>query len=151
MVRIHLGTGAVTWDRAERITDRYGFIYFTSSNSHGKFIGDFDLNAEDVKRLAAKEVYGRLLAVVRETRKSTHLGDWFRGLYPETPNVGEEIYLSDKGLFVLDKNYNGEIAIGIAPLDGRTSDWLYPNMLYRVHEQTVDLYLVTENEAQAES
>ncbi len=85
---------------------------------------------------------GRLVAEVQATRQSTHVGDLFRGLRPETPEVGERIVLGEGRLFcqTVDRE-EGIEAVGCTPEpeDPRDSDWLDPRALYRAHEQTVRL------------
>lgn len=144
MVKRSLGTGMVTWDRGERIDDRYGFIYFYEENSQGESVGSAEMDIVKAKELADREIRGKLVAEVRETRESTHVGDWFHNVYPTTPEVGEVIELSEVGTFVVTRNYYGDLAVGIRPDDGRDTLWMNIRALYRVHEQTVELFLVEE-------
>ena len=125
MDKILLGTGVLNWDRTERITDRYGAVHLSNQPEGGKQL-KFLMNLEGQKVA--------LIAVVKETRESPHIGDFFRGLYPETPYVGENILLGTGTLFF------DEASVGLKPDDGRDSDWLNPKALYRLHYQTVELY-----------
>ncbi len=86
---------------------------------------------------------GELVAEVLETRESTHIGDWARGLGPETPEVGERLVLGQGTAFV-EVAFDDADSIGLRPDDGRDEDWLDPGMLYRAHEQTVKLIFVPE-------
>jgi hypothetical protein len=81
--------------------------------------------------------YGTLVAQVSETvtRKSYHVGDLFRGIFPVTPDLGEVVTLG-KGRLTQES----PCQIGLKPLADVTSDWLDPNALYRVHDQTVTLW-----------
>jgi len=88
---------------------------------------------------------GVLLAVPTETRQSDHVGDDSRKVYPSTPEVGEEIPLGQGTLFREDCSW-GSDAIGVQPTDGRTQDWMDIKALYRVHEQTVDLFFIPGGE-----
>jgi len=83
------------------------------------------------------ERYGTLIAIVKETRPSGHVGDFFRGLQPSTPKIGERIELGTGTIF-----YDDHETIGLRPDDGRDRDWLDPRKLYRLHDQTVELYFV---------
>jgi hypothetical protein len=88
---------------------------------------------------------GWLVAEVVATRRSTHVGDWGRGLSPQTPEVGERIVLGRGRLFCQtvdrERAYPVIEAVGLAPedVDDRDIDWLDPRALYRAHEQTVRL------------
>ncbi len=73
-----------------------------------------------------------------EARKSEHIGDLFRGFFPETPEVGEEIILGEGSVFYMQED--DRIYIGLKPNDGREKDWLDPKKLYRAHAQYVELY-----------
>jgi hypothetical protein len=140
--RTLLGTGALTWNRGERVSDRYGMVYCADSNSEGKTINrTAKMHLEAIKSVAGQK--GRLIAVVLKTRQSTHIGDLFRGISPVTPEVGEEIVLGE-GKFVHEKNeYADDEKVGLSPEDGRENDWLIPQKLYRAHEQDVNLFFET--------
>ena len=121
-----LGTGVLNWDKGERISDRYGMVMlFDQPDPVRKAIR---LNRSKVGKR------GRLIAVVRETRESPHIGDLFHGIYPSTPDIGEEIVLGDGILF-----FFGE-SVGVLPQDRREYFWLNIHSLYRVHNQTVTLF-----------
>jgi hypothetical protein len=83
-------------------------------------------------------IYGSLVAEVIATRKSTHIGDLFRGIFPSTPKLGARIVLGHGALF-----YNGN-QVGLKPDDGRENDWLDPHSLYQAHDQTVRLIFVPD-------
>ena len=120
-----LGNGRVNWDTAERRSDRYGSIRLYASDDSNVVLdpGSF------------LEQFGQLKAVVLEVRRSQHIGDFVRGLSPSTPDIGECITLGEGYLFTFDDNR----AIGVMPRDDRNEDWMYPQALYRIHDQTVQL------------
>ena len=120
-----LGTGVLNWDGAERRSDRYGQVFLLSS-PYGR---------NRVKLVKVKSgVRGRLIAIVKETRRSRHIGDFFHGVFPETPEVGQKITLGEGKLFF--RSYN---TVGVQPDDGRDTLWLDINGLYKTHQQTVTL------------
>jgi len=79
-------------------------------------------------------VRGQLVAIVKETRQSRHIGDFFHGAFPKTPKVGEKIILGEGTLF-----FQCENTVGVNPDDGRDTLWLDIEGLYKAHEQTVTL------------
>jgi hypothetical protein len=130
---IELGTGVLSWPRNERVSDRYGTVMLmTDAGARAQYINP-----------ASPPVgqRGSLVAEVVETRQSDHIGDAFRGLHPETPEIGDRIELGS-GTFFTEPTDFGAVLMGLSPDDGRTSDWLDPKALYRVHNQTVRLLLV---------
>jgi chorismate mutase len=139
-----LGTGVLTWDKCERVGDRYGVIYLNVANSFGQEIDSSEFNSTLAKELAGRQARGKFVAEVKQARNSTHIGDLFHGVFPETPEVGEAITLSEVGTFVLEKNCVDDDAVGIEPDDGRATLWMNINALYRAHEQTVELVFIEE-------
>ena len=127
-----LGTGVLDWNSGERISDRYGTVMlFDQSEKNQKLV---TLRKSSVGR------HGRLIAVVRETRDSTHAGDWFHGIYRSRPTVGEEIVLGEGLPF-----FFGDF-IGLLPDDRRQRSWLGIHALYRAHHQTVTLFFDESND-----
>jgi hypothetical protein len=132
---IILGEGALTWPRGERVSDRYGTVgLMAPGQSYGDYLANYAF--VDVHQVPEGE-RGQLRATVLETRDSGHIGDLFRGLFPTTPEVGEVIFLGAGTVFYEDDD--GAPYIGLQPDEARSSDWLDPAALYRVHEQTVRL------------
>ncbi|HMN19582.1 MAG TPA: hypothetical protein PKA31_03245 [Candidatus Moranbacteria bacterium] len=119
-----LGTGILNWNGAERRSDRYGsvMLYVSLENEE-------PIHLVQVK--AGKR--GRLIAIVKETRQSRHIGDLFHGVFPKTPKVGQKITLGEGTLF-----FEGNV-VGLQPDDGRDTQWLDMRALYNAHEQTVAL------------
>lgn len=138
-MEILIGTGSLSWPRMERVCDRYGYIGLYDRNSEETPIAPGGaLDMSKIKEFLSKK--GKLLVKIKETRKSTHIGDLFRGLFPVTPAIGEEIELGEG---ILSHLVQDEVDIvGLLPLDDRQQDWLNPESLYRAHEQTVDLYFI---------
>lgn len=77
---------------------------------------------------------GRLIAVVQETRQSRHVGDIFYGVFPKTPQMGQQITLGEGALFFEDDS------VGLQPDDGRDAQWLNMRALYDALDQTITLY-----------
>jgi hypothetical protein len=130
-----IGTGRLTWHPQERIYDRYGYVYLitrgdstTVSCPTGSDMAEMGVFESDLGTLVT------LKALVLENRKSTHVGDLFHKVYPETPAVGETITLGTGLLSATDEG------VGLTPLDGRPKMWLDIRALYRAHEQTVRLF-----------
>lgn len=121
-----IGTGVLDWDRGERISDRYGSVRLFDDSGPGK--RPVELHKEQEGR------HGRLIAVVRETRDSPHIGDLFHRVFPSTPTIGETISLGEGMLFFQDD------AVGLVPDESRETLWLDIHALYRLHGQTVTLF-----------
>jgi hypothetical protein len=141
MRQISLGKGVLTWNREERVSDRYGTVYLMEE-------GHTSLTTKSSPSLVGAETptlsgkKGKLVAVVLEARESTHIGDMFRGIRPRTPGVGQSIELGE-GLLFTEPAYDGGLIVGLQPIDERNSDWLDPRALYDAHEQTVELFFLT--------
>jgi hypothetical protein len=86
-------------------------------------------------------VEGMLLCEVLETRESNHCGDVFSGWWPTTPKTNEVVVLGTGKLFV--EMEEGTLCIGLKPKGKRKINWLNPESLYHVHDQTVNLYFET--------
>jgi hypothetical protein len=127
-----LGRGVLNWPRTERISDRYGLVFLFRSMEEHETV---DLLRNETGR------NGDLLAHVLETRDSYHIGDMFRGIGPTRPEVGEDIVLGTGTLFFY-RHEADMMCVGLEPDDGRTTDWLDPHQLYKVHHQTVELWFV---------
>lgn len=127
-----IGTGRLNWPREERVCDRYGCVVLGPDVDAAASRLPLDLPEDGGK--------GQIVAEVLATRQSTHIGDLFHGLRPETPNVGEMIVLGEGHAFHKADEW-GE-AIGLKPLAPRETFWLDPKSLYRCHDQTVNLYFV---------
>lgn len=132
-----LGTGRLTWLSSERRSDRYGFVYLIP---YGNSLSSENIPAVPlyfpIELLATR---GRLIAEVVEARESTHIGDLFHGVFPETPGVGERIVLGE-GAFVVENSPHVQgPMVGTLPDDKRATLRMDIHALYRAHEQTVRL------------
>jgi len=124
-----LGTGVLGWDPEERISDCYGVVkLFEKPGPDGDVITLHPLK---------EGVHGKLVAVVKEVRKASHIGDLFHGVFPTEPAINEQVVLGEGMLFF----ENG--GVGLAPEDGRDTLWLDIHALYRTHNQTVTLFFET--------
>lgn len=161
--KISLGQGVLTWDREERVSNRYGTVYIAREGCNSLTPGRFPSLVDGDAAATVAGQYGKLVAEVIEARKSTHIGDHARQIYPETPEVGERIALGDGSLFT-ESTPAGGLRVGLRPTGnganpdrdmfvfangdegyfqtkkpGKDKDWLNPRALYRAHEQTVRL------------
>lgn len=134
MIEHILGRGVLSWDSTERQVDRYGTV---------RLLRHHRSHSPDVQIATGHEgAYGTLLARVLEARKSHHVGDLHRKIYPSTPDVGEEINL---GRGILARHQREPLyVVGLFPVDGRETDWLDPAKLFRAHRQTVELVFLTD-------
>jgi hypothetical protein len=126
---ICVGHGVITWDRMERVSDRYGTVKLLTDGTESQ--------AKLRKTLSGR---GRLIAEVLDARQSGHIGDLFRGLFPRTQKTGDLIVLGEGDVFY--DEIHGDVCIGLKPTDSRDSDWLNPRALYDVHESLVRLIFV---------
>jgi hypothetical protein len=139
--RFVIGEGVLTWDASERISDRYGAVFLMNDGDSLHEPSGYVPIPDDTP----VGMPGWLVAEVVATRQSTHVGDLFRRLRPQTPAVGERIVLGRGRLFcqTVDRDSPHPVieAVGLAPedVDDRDTDWLDPRALYRAHEQTVRL------------
>ncbi len=131
--------GVFTWDGSERRSDRYGTFAIARSSY------DETATAEATVDPAVKKLEGSRIKItieVNEIRESGHIGDLFRGISPSTPEVGEVIELGEGELFIEGSDWPvGRMMFGLLPDDGRDADWLDPYKLYRLHDQTVSVFM----------
>lgn len=134
-----IGKGILTWDGKERRTDRYGSIVLDNTNYDGNVNVEPSLDMNTVADLDGKKV--KLTAVIVESRESGHIGDMFHGIFPSMPDVGERIEI---GVGILGSEsvvFGAEgTALTLEPNDGRPTWWIDPHVLYRLHDQTIELY-----------
>jgi hypothetical protein len=137
-----LGHGVFTWSGSERRSDRYGAFNLCAEPYEGKVVTQVTYDKALAKELEDKRV--RVLVKVVETRESGHLGDIFLGILPSTPEVGEEV---DLGVGILhtepcewDKKVTSTFLVPGDP-PTRETFWFDPNKLYRLHDQTVDVFI----------
>jgi hypothetical protein len=118
-----LGTGVLDWEREERISDRYGIVELF--HEPGVLVALTPVT---------EQLHGKLIAIVREVRQSSHIGDLFHDVKPSVPEIGERVELGTGAIFFEDGG------VGLIPDDRRPRLWLDIHALYRVHRQTVTLY-----------
>lgn len=135
-----LGTGALNWHADERRTDRYGTVHLNHNNPSAVHHDDEATPGPERFDNAPVGAHGRLVAVIVDTRPTSHIGDLAHGVAPQPAPVGAEITLGTGTLFVEASRY-GNTEIGVRPDDGRDHAWLDPAALYRCHDQTVRLEL----------
>ena len=120
---------------SERTSDRYGSVSLHDTDSRGRKVADnAKMDVDTILEYAGK--YGRLICEVLETRESAHVGDDSRKFKPSMPEIGDIIKLGEGELF--HQIEEGIDNVGL--IADRPSDWLDPRALYKVHEQTVNLY-----------
>lgn len=139
MNRIKIAAGVLTWSGNERRSNRYGAIHVAACPFDGPIAGTARVfhDVDALKALVLKRV--RLTVKVIETRTSGHAGDHALKIFPSTPEVGEEIALG-VGMLDIAVGYDGTPDILLRPNDGRTILWIDPRLLYRLHDQTVEVY-----------
>lgn len=136
-----LGTGVLNWPASERISDRYGLVGLWNAPM-GEDEKPIDLIHLDVG------IVGTLKVKVLETRQSLHIGDLARRIPTSIPKVDSVIVLGTGMLFY--HRYKGEDFdyVGVEPTDPEKEyDWLDPHQLYKVHQQTVELWFEPEGES----
>lgn len=119
-----LGTGKFTWDSAERRTNRYGSFTLVD----GVEIFDSTIFLNKMVKISCE---------VLETRKSSHMGDIFLGIYPSTPKVGDVIELGTGIFDIQNSTWNEECPDFFLKNEERRELWIDPVQLYKVHDQTV--------------
>jgi hypothetical protein len=144
-----IGRGQLTWPRGERISDRYGCVGLMEA--HDGFEASQTAAPIDIRAAAEPLVdrVGTLRVKVLESRRSHHIGDFFRGLFPpEVPlPAGATVTLGTGRLFT--GRVDDMVTVGLEPVEGikrgwvddqgSGSDWLDPKALYSVHDLTVEL------------
>ena len=141
-----LGHGIFSWSGDERRSDRYGSFILLDA-PYGKaacLVPTYNLDL--AQKLEGKRV--RIVVKVIEPRMSGHAGDLFLGIFPSTPEAGEMVVLG-VGIFSVqpdgqDEQINSTV---LAPGDGREVFWIDPRKLYRLHDQTVDVWVEETTEA----
>lgn len=140
-----IGYGILTWDRGERVTARYGAIFLGRKDYKEAVSCAAMVDTDNLRVLEGKRV--RLKAVVVEARNSGHCGDFFLNIMPSKPEVGEEVEIG-VGVLGLDPcSESPGPAMSLQPEDGREHLWIDPRKLYRLHDQTIRLYIEETSDA----
>jgi hypothetical protein len=134
-----LGFGVLSWDGDERRSRRYGAVALGTTDYRQQAVEKAKLDTRVLTHLWGRRV--RLVARVLVARESGHAGDAFLGIRPTTPALGEEIEIGVGLLFTEPESdwAVGSIQFGLQPSDGRDELWLDPRVLYRLHDQTVEI------------
>lgn len=138
-----IARGILGWDAPERRDNRYGALNITDAPFDKGPVTEVFFDRVVASRLTGNKV--RLTAIVREARTSGHCGDRSLGIKPSTPEVGEVIVLGI-GALAVGKNYEGGPTVILMPGDGREELWIDPRLLYRLHDQTVELHVEPTDE-----
>lgn len=133
-----VGFGIFGWEGQERRSNRYGAIHLADSPYDGPESVEVFHDTAALQNLLGRRV--RITCKVVESRKSGHVGDAFLKILPSQPKVGEEIDLG-VGILGLEKGYDDTPDILLRPGDGREELWMDPRKLYRLHDQTVDVFV----------
>jgi hypothetical protein len=134
-----VGHGVFGWNGTERRTDRYGaFVVDAKPYESNERVANF-LDASGLQSLIGKRVHVRCKVVTN--RVSGHIGDLALKIKPSKPEVGEEVDLGVGVLGLEVAGYGGLTAIVLQPGDGRPHFWIDPHKLYRLHDQTVDVFI----------
>jgi hypothetical protein len=139
-----VGYGIFGWEGNERRSNRYGafLIGETPYDANERVAAHLDLEA--LRALVGKRVHIR--CVVTKARDSGHAGDMFLKLKPSTPNAGEIVDLGVGVLRLEDPGFGWLPAVTLVPEDNRESLWFDPRKLYRLHDQTVDVFVEETSE-----
>lgn len=134
-----VGHGVFGWSGTERRSDRYGaFVLAATPYASSDRIANH-LDVATLRPLDGKRV--RITCKVIANRESGHAGDLALKVFPTTPDVGEVVDLGVGTLRLEDAGYDGMTAVAMVPGDGRDTFWFEPRKLYRLHDQTVDVFI----------
>lgn len=140
-----LAKGILGWEGTERRTNRYGSIHLSTTPYNptaGSAIVKYSHKL--LERLSGKRV--RLTVEVVESRDSGHIGDLFLKIAPQRPDVGEVVDLG-VGILGSEVGWDGQPDIFLAPKDPSKDLWMDPRKLYRLHDQTVIVYVEETTDA----
>lgn len=142
-----VATGIFTWDAFARQSKQYGHFTVEQKGYSADAVADYCFFDEGL----LYEHEGRRVkftAVVLEARPSGHCGDMFlfrpgeaEHLKPIEPAVGEVVEIGVGKLSLRRGSGLDNLMMGLAPADGREHFWLDPEILYRLHDQTVNIFI----------
>lgn len=139
MAKKKVACGVFGWGATERQSNRYGSFHCGSQPFDGSATCIVFHDELALRELRGKQV--RITCVVIESRVSAHIGDMFLGITPSRPNVGEEVDLGVGILRLEGSDYDPTLVdLVLKPNDGRSELWYDPRKLYRLHDQTVEVY-----------
>jgi hypothetical protein len=141
-----IGFGIFTWSAYERQSGRYGTFFLTPSDLGESVVRPVGLDVAALSALEGLQV--RITLRVTESRTSEHQGDQALKVFPGQPaRPGSMIELGVGRLVLEDQSdfppetHPTQVGIGLAPSDGRSNLWLNPTVLYRLLDQTVELFI----------
>ena len=134
-----IGRGIFTWDGEERRTLRYGYVTIHGADYLEKVQTSSLLEVGLISDFVGQQM--TLTVKIIETRQSGHVGDHFLKIYPSSPKVEEIIVLGTGTLSIKSTSFGIGYAIGLVPKDGREDFWIDPRILYRLHDQTVEIFM----------
>lgn len=136
---IKVASGIFTWDAVERRSNRYGSFVLTDTNFNKDASASVTYDLAALRSLEHKRVH--VVCKVITARKSGHLGDGFLKIVPSQPEVGEEIDLGVGVLHMEPGFTDSEHTLKLHPGDAREVFWMDPRKLYRLHDQTVEVFV----------
>ena len=136
------GKGILSWEGGERRSRRYGSFHLEPVDYGRTALVEASLSVPE--SLVGKSV--RAVLRVVESRDSGHAGDHFINILPSRPAVGEVIVLGPGVLSVHRVEGMDTVGLFLDPEDGRHEFLLDPRLLYRLHDQTVELRLEETDE-----
>lgn len=132
-----IGKGIFGWGGLDRQTRRYGGVQLEGQDYEQNATSEVEVNQEAILSLQGRvRLYGKVI----ESRVSGHVGDKFIKVKPTQPEVGEIVELGVGHLGLEPCAYSSIPCILLKPEDGRREFWMDPHKLYRLHDQTVELY-----------
>jgi hypothetical protein len=137
-MKVKIGYGIFSWASIERQSDRYGSFYL-GQEAIGGAISEASLDSEALRTFTGARV--KVTAKVLEARRSGHVGDLSHSIFPTTPEVGEVVEIGVGCIGTESNSWDGTVNIFLKPEDGREEFWLDPHKLYRLHDQTVEIYV----------
>ena len=136
--RVLIASGVLSWHKRERVSNRYGGFFLDEVPYNGQTpVCKPAFNKEAIRPFQGKHV--KLTAKVIDARKSGHVGDFALGIFPSQPEIGEEIELGIGPLNVYEEGDFNCFSL-LPSFDNRQELWLDPRKLYRLHDQTIELY-----------
>jgi hypothetical protein len=138
MTSERVGFGIFGWSGTERRTDRYGGFVLNQATFEGADRVAAHLDNKALEPLIGKRVH--IWCKVITNRESGHAGDLFLGILPTKPEIGEVVDLG-VGTLDLEWGFEGLTAVVLRPGDGRDTFWYNPHKLYRLHDQTVEVFI----------
>jgi hypothetical protein len=139
---VKVAHGILGWDADERRSNRYGAVFVDDEDFDRTARVKSHMDVDALRGLQGQRVH--VTCVVVEARKSGHVGDQFLKLVPSKPAVGETIDLGVGILELQPVEWRRTPSLVLRPgLDVRREElWIDPRKLYRVHDQTVDIFVV---------